>query len=67
MIGGRASTEISGALQFPATRRECLDKLQLKIVISTDRIEVSAPFPFLSKERGIKGGEGARQFLKRQS
>jgi hypothetical protein len=55
MIGGRASTEISGALQFPATRRECLDKLQLKIVISTDRIEASAPFPFLSKERGIKG------------
>ena len=55
MIGGRASTEISSAFQSPATRRECLDKLKLKIVISADRIEVSAPFPFLSKERGIKG------------
>jgi hypothetical protein len=55
MIGGRAATEISSALQFPATRRECLDKLQLKVVISADRIKESAAFPFLSKERGIKG------------
>jgi len=55
MIAGRASTEISSAFQFPTTRRECLDKLQLKIVISADRIEVTAPFPFLSKKRGTKG------------
>ncbi|MFC1979624.1 hypothetical protein ACFLVS_01945, partial [Chloroflexota bacterium] len=39
------SKEVSKVLQFPATMRELLDKLQLRVVVFCDRIEVNALFP----------------------
>ena len=37
--------DISKLMGFPATRRELLDKLQVRVVVFHDRIEVKALFP----------------------
>jgi hypothetical protein len=37
--------ELSKTLGFPASRRELLDKLQMKLVVFNDRIEVNGLFP----------------------
>jgi hypothetical protein len=44
-ILGIDSKEMSDALQFPATKRELLDKLQVRLVVFHDRIEINAVFP----------------------
>jgi hypothetical protein len=36
---------LSGTLGFPASKRELLDKLQVKLVVFSDRIEVNGLFP----------------------
>ncbi|MFC1892983.1 recombinase family protein [Chloroflexota bacterium] len=36
---------VSTAFQFPGTRRELLDRLQVKVIVFTDRVEVKALFP----------------------
>jgi site-specific DNA recombinase len=45
-IVGLDDQELSRALHFPATRRELLDLLQVRVVVFEDRIEVKAIFPF---------------------
>jgi DNA repair exonuclease SbcCD ATPase subunit len=42
---GINSKEVSQVMQFPATRRELLNRLQLKVNVFYDRIEVNALFP----------------------
>ncbi|MFC2032678.1 zinc ribbon domain-containing protein, partial [Chloroflexota bacterium] len=37
--------EVSELMQFPSTRRELLDKLQVKLISFDDRIEVKSVFP----------------------
>ena len=37
--------DISQVMQFPSTKRELLDLLQVRVVIFDDRIEVKAIFP----------------------
>jgi len=37
--------EITSIMQFPASRRELLDRLQVKVVVFDDRVEVKALFP----------------------
>jgi hypothetical protein len=44
-ILGLEDEDISNALQFPATRREILHKLQLKVIVFPDRIELNTVFP----------------------
>jgi len=44
-IVGFEDKSISKAVYFPATRRELLDKLQVRVVVFPDRIEVKAVFP----------------------
>ncbi len=39
------SKEVSKVLQFPAIMREVLDKLQLRVGVFCDRLEVNALFP----------------------
>ena len=41
-IGDREISKISG---FPSSRRELLDKLQVRLVVMPERIEVKALFP----------------------
>ena len=42
---GLDDEDISNALQFPATKREILNKLQLRVAVFSDRIELNAVFP----------------------
>jgi len=44
-LAGLESTSLSESMQFPATRRELLQKLQVQVVGFHDRIEVKAIFP----------------------
>ena len=45
-ILGLDNEDISKAMQFPSTRRELLDKLQVRVVVfSEKRIEINAVFP----------------------
>jgi len=44
-IVGFEGKDISKVVQFPATRRELLDKLQVRVIVFRDRIEVKAVFP----------------------
>jgi len=37
--------ELSDNMQFPTTQRELFDKLQLRLVVFKDKIEVKAVFP----------------------
>jgi hypothetical protein len=37
--------ELSDTMQFPTTQRELFDKLQLRLVVFKDKIEVKAVFP----------------------
>ena len=39
------SKEVSKVMQFPTTRRELLDKLQLRVIVYCGRIDVNALFP----------------------
>ena len=50
-ILGLEDEDISKAMQFPATRREILHKLQLKVVVFPDRIELNTVFPLQVIER----------------
>ena len=60
------SKEVSKVMQFPTARREMLDKLQLRVIVYCDRIDVNALFPIKpfssqkctsSLREGDKGGE----------
>jgi site-specific DNA recombinase len=42
---GVGSGDLSGVMQFPTTQRELFDKLQLRLVVFKDKIEVKAVFP----------------------
>jgi site-specific DNA recombinase len=42
---GFGDKDLSQTMHFPATQRELLDKLQVKLVVFEDRIEVNAVFP----------------------
>ncbi len=44
-ILGLDNIDITEAFQFPSTRRELLDKLQVRVVVFPGRIEVNAVFP----------------------
>ena len=44
-IAGFEDKGISKLLGFPATRRELLDKLQVRLIVFHDRIKVKALFP----------------------
>jgi hypothetical protein len=44
-ILGLDDEDVSKAMQFPATRREILHKLQLKVIVFPDRIELNTVFP----------------------
>ncbi|HUV75251.1 MAG TPA: hypothetical protein VMW00_01215, partial [Dehalococcoidales bacterium] len=44
-IIGLGDKELTNTLGFPATRRETLDKLQMKVIVFPDRAEVKAVFP----------------------
>ncbi len=44
---GIGDTNLSDKLQFPTTQRELFDKLQLRLVVFKDKIEVKAVFPIL--------------------
>ena len=44
-ILGLDSVDMTKAFQFPSTRRELLDKLQVRVVVFPDRVEVNAVFP----------------------
>jgi len=43
-IAGFEDKDVSKVVQFPATRRELLDKLQVRAVVFRDRMEVKAVF-----------------------
>ena len=43
-IVGLEDRDISNTLHFPASRRELLDLLQVKLVVFLDRIEIKAVF-----------------------
>ena len=42
---GVGSSGLSEAMQFPTTQRELYDKLQLRLMVYKDKIEVKAVFP----------------------
>jgi hypothetical protein len=42
---GIGDNELSDRVQFPTTQRELFDKLQLRLVVFKDKIEVKAVFP----------------------
>lgn len=44
-VVGLEDRKLSDTLGFPASKRELLDKLQVKLVIFNDRIEVNGLFP----------------------
>jgi len=39
------NVDITEVFRFPSTKRELLDKLQVRVVIFSDRVEVNAVFP----------------------
>jgi len=58
---GIGDSELSDRMQFPTTQRELFDKLQLRLVVFKDKIEVKAVFQCQilkiksALSRGIKG------------
>ena len=38
-------SDLSEGMQFPTTQRELFDKLQLRLIVFKDKIEVKAIFP----------------------
>jgi len=44
-LAGLESAQLSESLQFPATRRELLQKLQVQVMVFHDRIDVKTVFP----------------------
>ena len=58
--------ELSDTMQFPTTQRELYDKLQLRLVVFKDKIEVKAVFPMpdiLNQECTFTRGLGERVFI----
>ncbi len=59
-ITGLEDRELTDVFGFPATRREIIDKLQLKVVAFPDRIDVNAVFPiapiYSQKCTSMRGG-----------
>ncbi|MBM4432679.1 MAG: hypothetical protein FJ025_01590 [Chloroflexi bacterium] len=52
-------TDLGTMMQFPASRRELLDRLQVRLVVNDDRVEVKALFPmnlFTVKSSLLQGG-----------
>lgn len=43
-IVGLGSTDVSRSVQFPATPRELLQKLQVRVVVFHDRIDINVIF-----------------------
>jgi len=43
-VGRRILKDINKVIKFPATGREILDQLQLRVVVFEDRIELKAAF-----------------------
>ncbi len=41
------SKEVSQVMQFPTARRELLDKLQIRVIVYSDKIDVNGLFPIL--------------------
>ena len=41
---GFENEDITKALFFPATKRELLDKLQVRVIVFMDRVEIKAVF-----------------------
>jgi len=39
------SVDMTEVFRFPSTKRELLDKLQVRVVIFSDRVEINAVFP----------------------
>ena len=42
---GMGNSDLSEEMQFPTTQRELFDKLQLRLIVFKDKIEVKAVFP----------------------
>ncbi len=61
-IIGLDDKELTDVLGFPATKREIMEKLQMKVVVFPDRIDVKAIFPIASicyqKFTSTSQGEG---------
>ncbi|MGA9695206.1 MAG: hypothetical protein WBQ62_02220, partial [Dehalococcoidales bacterium] len=54
-------SELSEEMQFPLTQRELFDKLQLRLMVFKDKIEVKAVFPMpdiLNQECTVAGIKG---------
>jgi len=62
-IIGFEDKDISAVMQFPATRRELLDKLRVQAIIFHDRIEVKAIFPIepIYRQKCTSPYEGERE------
>ena len=61
-VVGFEDKELSTLMQFPASRRELLDKLQVRLAALDDRVEVKALFPIepiyrqeFPSARGLRG------------
>jgi hypothetical protein len=61
-VVGLEDTELSTLMQFPAGRRQLLDKLQVRLAVLEDRVDVKALFPVepiycqqFSSARGLGG------------
>jgi len=39
------NVDMTEVFQFPSTKREFLDKLQVRVVVFSDRAEINAVFP----------------------
>jgi hypothetical protein len=44
-ILGLDNVDMTEVFQFPSTKRELLDKLQVRVVVFLDRAEINAVFP----------------------
>lgn len=59
-IVGLEDKELTDTFGFPATRREIIDKLQVKVVVFPDRFDVNAIFPiapiYSQKYTPVRGG-----------
>ena len=44
-ILGLDNVDMTEVFRFPSTKRELLDKLQVRVVIFSDKVEINAVFP----------------------
>ena len=54
-ILGIDDSDLSKVTLLPATKREMLDKLQVRLMVFEDRIEVNAVFPKCRRRVSFKG------------